>query len=124
MKAALEAWGANSNLFHQGQRSKPMIPPSSRRPWPSRALLKRPVGTAGTFSEHAALPKFPISEMSREPAAVKSRGPKPPPFDDTMAREAAGQFAKEHKQRNAEQQREAILQLAVMATQASRSSCD
>jgi hypothetical protein len=31
MKAALEAWGANSNLFHQGSHGKPMIRRSSPR---------------------------------------------------------------------------------------------
>jgi hypothetical protein len=35
MKAALEAWGADSNLFHQALRGKAQIRTSSTRPWPS-----------------------------------------------------------------------------------------
>ncbi len=37
MKAALEAWGADSNLFHQVRRRKAMIRTSSPRPWQSLA---------------------------------------------------------------------------------------
>jgi hypothetical protein len=37
MKAALEAGGANSNLFHQGAAKKSPILMSSPRPWRNRA---------------------------------------------------------------------------------------
>ena len=33
MKAALEAWGADSNLFHQGAARQSEDPHSSRRQW-------------------------------------------------------------------------------------------
>jgi hypothetical protein len=36
MKAILEAWGADSNLFHQGAAKESTIPTSSVRPWRSR----------------------------------------------------------------------------------------
>jgi len=37
MKAALEAWGAGSNLFHQGMARETGDPTRSPRPWQSRA---------------------------------------------------------------------------------------
>jgi hypothetical protein len=36
MKAALEAWGADSNLFHQGAATESDDRPSSPRPWPNQ----------------------------------------------------------------------------------------
>src|SRR6202012_5733020 len=58
MKAALEAWGADSNLFHQGAAKESTDPDivaaTMARPGD---VLKRPVGSNGPFGEHAALPK-------------------------------------------------------------------
>src|ERR1700761_7008050 len=58
MKAALEAWGADSNLFHQGaakeSRDPDVIAATMAKPG---VVLKRPVGSNGSFSEHAELPK-------------------------------------------------------------------
>lgn len=57
MKAALEAWGADSNLFHQGaakQSDDPdVIAATLAKPG---VVLKRPVGSKGPFSEHPGLP--------------------------------------------------------------------
>jgi hypothetical protein len=57
MKAALEAWGADSNLFHQGaarQSDEPdVIAATMAAPG---VVLKRPVGSSGRFREHADLP--------------------------------------------------------------------
>jgi hypothetical protein len=39
MKAALEAWGADSNLFHQGRPRRAKTRTSSPRPWRRRALF-------------------------------------------------------------------------------------
>lgn len=57
MKAALEAWGANSNLFHQGfaQESTEAKTIAAAMEKPG-VVLKRPVGTKGTFKEDAELP--------------------------------------------------------------------
>jgi hypothetical protein len=51
MKAALEAWGASSNLFHQGfaTMDKPGV------------VMQRPVGSE-RFSEHSGLPTLESSE--------------------------------------------------------------
>jgi hypothetical protein len=57
MKAALEAWGADSNLFHQGAAKESddpnVIAATLAKPG---VVLKRPVGTNGPFGEHAELP--------------------------------------------------------------------
>ena len=52
MKAALEAWGAGANLFHQGfaqQTDDPVIVKATlTRPG---VVLRRPVGTNQRFTE-------------------------------------------------------------------------
>jgi uncharacterized membrane protein YqiK len=57
MKAALEAWGADSNLFHQGAAKESTDPEivaaTMKKPG---VVLKRPVGSDGPFGEHAELP--------------------------------------------------------------------
>src|SRR3984893_14458275 len=57
MKAALEAWGADSNLFHQGAAKESddpdVIAAAMKKPG---VVLRRPVGSNGSFSEHADLP--------------------------------------------------------------------
>ena len=57
MKAALEAWGAGSNLFHQGiakESSDPgVVAATMSKPG---VVLRRPVGSNGPVREHADLP--------------------------------------------------------------------
>ena len=57
MKAALEAWGAGSNLFHQGvakeSDDRKVIDAAMEKPG---TILQRPVGSDGPFREHADLP--------------------------------------------------------------------
>src|ERR1700747_1790451 len=57
MKAALKAWGADSNLFHQGvakeSHDPDVIAATMAKPG---VVLKRPVGSNGPFGGHAALP--------------------------------------------------------------------
>ena len=57
MKAALEAWGAGSNLFHQGvakESSDPeVIAATMSKPG---VVLRRPVGSDAPFSEYPDLP--------------------------------------------------------------------
>jgi hypothetical protein len=57
MKAALEAWGADSNLFHQGAATESddpdVIAAAMEKPG---VVLRRPVGSVGSFGEHAQLP--------------------------------------------------------------------
>jgi hypothetical protein len=52
MKAALEAWGADSNLFHQGAAKESddpdIIAAAMAKPG---VVLRRPVGSDGSFGE-------------------------------------------------------------------------
>lgn len=77
MKAALEAWGADSNLFHQGaakeSRDPDIIAATMAKPG---VVLKRPVGTDGPFGEHADLPKT-LGEDGLKKAALAGAGRKP-----------------------------------------------
>ena len=110
MKAALEAWGANSNLFHQGfarevddpgvvtaTMAKPGIP------------LKRPVGSNGPFKEHADLPgNLSANEAKGRPKKIHAKPTKRPPrkADDEAARKAALAFEKEQRQRENQRRKE------------------
>src|SRR5579871_5493653 len=57
MKAALEAWGAGSNLFHQGVAKETDDPDvvSATMSKPG-VVLKRPAGSSGRFAENSDLP--------------------------------------------------------------------
>lgn len=89
MKAALEAWGARSNLFGQGLAKRSDDPEIVRatlaRPG---VVLRRAVGSTGRFSEHAALPKdLPVTRTPRKPAARAAKQPATP--DPAPARTSA-----------------------------------
>src|SRR6266403_2760786 len=75
MKAALEAWGADSNLFHQGAAKEShdpdVIAATMAKPG---VVLRRPVGSDGSFGEQAELPtNLGDSEKPRK-AARKPKG--------------------------------------------------
>src|ERR1700756_4350426 len=56
MKAALEAWGADSNLFHQGAAKQSEDPDVIAATMAAPGVvLKRRVGPSGPFKEHAEL---------------------------------------------------------------------
>jgi hypothetical protein len=106
MKAALEAWGADSNLFHQGAAKESddpdVIAAAMAKPG---VVLRRPVGSDGSFGEHAELP----TDLggSRPTAARKSKGsqakqPSSRPVDKAAERKAALAFEKEQKRREHE----------------------
>lgn len=108
MKAALEAWGADSNLFHQGAAKEShdpdVIAATMSKPG---VVLRRPVGTDRPFSEHAELPTdLGVGELTK--AARRSKGPKAKrpssrPVDKAAERKAALAFEKEQKRRRLEQ---------------------
>src|SRR5215218_7965487 len=89
MKAALEAWGADSNLFHQGAAKEShdpdVIAATLAKPG---IVLRRPVGTERPFSEHAELPTNLGNERPTN-AARKSRGPKAKESSSRAADKAA-----------------------------------
>jgi hypothetical protein len=104
MKAALEAWGADSNLFHQGAAKESddpdVIAATMAKPG---VVLRRPVGTDRPFSEHAELPTD-LGGGRPTKAVRKSKGPKAKQpssrhVDKAAERKAALAFEKEQKRR-------------------------
>lgn len=114
MKAALEAWGADSNLFHQGAAKESndpdVIAATMAKPG---VVLRRPVGSDGSFGEHAELPTD-LGDGERPAKAVrKSKGhkakkPSSRPVDKAAERKAALTFEKEQKRRERERASEEV----------------
>jgi hypothetical protein len=100
MKAALEAWGADSNLFHQGAAKESddpdVIAAAMKKPG---VVLRRPVGSDGSFSEHAELPTNLDGEKRKTKAPRQSKGskakkPSSLPVDKAADQKAALAFKK------------------------------
>ena len=111
MKAALEAWGADSNLFHQGAAEEShdpdVIAAAMAKPG---VVLRRPVGTDRPFSEHAELPTD-LGGSGPTKATRKSKGRKAEkhssrPVDKAAERKAAFDYAREQRRRELEQAKE------------------
>ena len=120
MKAALEAWGASSNLFHQGVAKETddpdIVAATMAKPG---IVLRRPVGSDGPFSESAELPTD-LGEEEARPQRRSERKPKTKSakrsaisttkpsrkIDDQAARKAAAAFEKEERRREAERRKE------------------
>ena len=67
MKAALEAWGADSNLFHQGAAKESDDPDVVAATMAAPGvILKRPVGSNGPFEENAGLPTHLAARQQSE----------------------------------------------------------
>jgi len=102
MKAPLEAWGAGSNLFHQGvakESSDPeVIAKTMSKPG---VVLRRPVGSDAPFSEHPDLPTHLADDEPRhrpkKPAARPKEGA--PPNTDEAASQASIAFENEQRRR-------------------------
>ena len=110
MKAALEAWGAGSNLFHQGVAKETddpdVVAATMSKPG---VVLKRPAGSNGRFGEQSGLPSDLGSggkEKRREGHRSKPAKKPPPEISERDARKAAAEFEKEQKRREAERRRE------------------
>jgi hypothetical protein len=113
MKAALEAWGADSNLFHQGAAKESddpdVIAAAMKKPG---VVLRRPVGSDGSFGEHAELPtnlgdgKRP-TKAARKPQGRKAEKPySSRPVDKAAERKAASDYEREQKRRELERAKE------------------
>lgn len=108
MKAALEAWGAGANLFHQGAARETddpeVVAATMAKPG---MVLKRPVGSSGRFAEHADLPDLDAetsgSKKVRQPKAKRHPSPKVSVED---SRRAAAEFEREQKRRDAKRRKE------------------
>lgn len=119
MKAALEAWGASSNLFHQGvarETDDPdIVAATMAKPG---VVLRRPVGSDGRFTESAELPTDLVESEARPGRKAKNPAKKPAKKpaktakktsreeDDAAARKAAAAFEKEERRREAERRKE------------------
>jgi hypothetical protein len=110
MKAALEAWGADSNLFHQGAAKEStdpdVIAATMKKPG---VVLKRPVGSDGPFGEQAELPKD-LGLREREKAApkpsVRKAKKSSAPSDEAADRKAAQAYERERERREREEVKE------------------
>jgi hypothetical protein len=108
MKAALEVWGADSNLFHQGAAKESddpdVIKAAMAKPG---VVLRRPVGSDGPFRENAELPTN-LGDGERAAKAVgrskghKAKRPSSRPVDKAAERKAALAFEKEQTRRERE----------------------
>ena len=111
MKAALEAWGADSNLFHQGAAKESddpdVIAATMKKPG---VVLKRPVGSNGPFGEDAELPidlgdgETP-AKVVRRPKGKAKKAPSRP-VDKAAEQKAALASDREQRSRDRERARE------------------
>lgn len=118
MKAALDAWGAKSNLFHQGIAKETDDPDIVAATMASPGVvLRRPVGSDGPFTEHAELPTDLAGDEDRprsrskpkkRPAKTANKTAKKSSRskDDRQARQAAAAFAKEEQRRESARRKE------------------
>lgn len=109
MKAALEAWGARSNLFHQGAARETddpeIVAATIAKPG---VVLRRPVGTREPFAEQAELPTGllePRPDRPRQPQHKPVRSPAAK-ADPAAQRKAALAYARAEKQREAERRKQ------------------
>jgi colicin import membrane protein len=104
MKAAVEAWGAGSNLFHQGAAKETDDPDVVAATMAKPGLvLKRPAGSSGRFGEHADLPDLHQEESRpKKPRRSASKKPPSPKISVKDARKAAAEFERKQKRRDAE----------------------
>ncbi len=119
MKAALQAWGMNSNLFHQGfawESDDPRIIEATMQA--PGVTLRRPVGSKGKFVEHPHLPKelpahgqverrMPAKKNARKEPAGSSKPAKK--IDPKAAKKAAAAFEKRQRRLEERQRREGAL---------------
>ena len=116
MKAALEAWGADSNLFHQGAAKQSEEPDviAATMALPG-VVLKRPVGSSGPFKEQAELPTNLAGDNITKKAGSSSVRRKPQKHperatDRAAERKAALAFEKEQERREHERAKEEAAQ--------------
>jgi hypothetical protein len=110
MKAALEAWGASSNLFHQGfakeSEDSKVIAAAMAKPG---IVLRRPVGSNAAFGEHSDLPSAASLDAPRRPGKAKPEKvklAKERKVDEKAERRAAEAYEKEVKRRETQRQKE------------------
>ncbi|TKV74153.1 cell envelope biogenesis protein TolA [Bradyrhizobium elkanii] len=113
MKAALEAWGADSNLFHQGAAEETDDPDIVAATMAAPGVvLKRPVGSRGAFRERADLPTDVELEDASTKAAKAKAGKRPKTTqpkrqsDPAAERKAAAAYEREERHRSRQRAKE------------------
>jgi colicin import membrane protein len=105
MKAALEAWGSNTNLFHQGfareVKDGSVVEATMAKPG---VVLRRPVGSKKPFKEDASLPASLAGDPVRTSKQRERKERSPREIDQKVARKAA--LAYEKWRRDAESRNE------------------
>lgn len=102
MKAALDLWGAEFNLFTHGfarqTDERSTVAATLARPG---VVLRRPVGTDQAYSDHAeASLSLPYRKTKTSPSKPRTRPLKPAkPANEKAERAAALAFAREQKRR-------------------------
>jgi hypothetical protein len=116
MKAALEAWGSEMNLFHKGfakESADPrVIAATLKKPG---VVLKRAVGSTEPFSEHphlpddlpATAPHVPARMSSKKSMTKKTKPKAGTKIDEKVARKAALAYAKEERRLKRQRARDA-----------------
>lgn len=108
MKAALEAWGACSNLFHPGAAKETddpeVVVATMAKPG---VVLKCPAGSSGRFAERTELPDLDdgasAQKENRRPGPKRRAAPK---VSDEDARKATAEFKRQRKRQEAERRKE------------------
>lgn len=105
MKAALNIWGADSNLFHQGFAEETHDPDivSSTIANPG-VVLRRPVGTSGAFKVTSGLPTNLTNE--HVPQERPERRVKTAKVDGSRSRKAAEAFDRQQRKRDEARRKE------------------
>jgi hypothetical protein len=107
MKAALQAWGSNSNLFHQGfakeVTSGAVVEATMAKPG---IVLKRPVESNKPYKEDAEVPANLPDERDAEARSRRRKERSPRKIDQKAARKAALVYAMEQKKRDAARRKE------------------
>jgi len=117
MKAALEAWDSKTNLFHQGLAKEAddpaIIAATMAKPG---VVLKRAVGSSGSFGTHAELPENLAADgLAGTPEKHAANWQDAPPSgagDDKAARAAMLAYEREKKRRDVERNKQAAAQAA------------
>jgi len=109
MKAALAAWGADSNLFHQNFAKEvhdaDIVEVAMAHPG---VVLKQPVGSTKSFAETSDLPDDLVAHVSRSATTSKRRNGKAShsPKPETRSRKASAAYERAEKSRQAQERRE------------------
>jgi len=108
MKAALEAWGSKSNLFHQGFAKETDDPAIVEATMAKPGLvLKRPIGSNEPFKETAELPTDLLDQANTRPARSRAKAERPrKPTGEKSPHKAALAFEREQAKREDERRKQ------------------